>query len=332
MRIAKAPSFAPAEGKMRRARIQTISISVICAMAAGVLFVPASVAASGSLDITNTPVGQSLIQAASLRFSAAGYAISDQQLAVIKDTRGYVVAPKFVAYSTQATTPTGGSQPAPLGTDVLGFTTGTTEGQASSALTPAGQTDRARRAGQFASKASGGVSPNISSPSPTYNWINGWCLSRSYYGHGYVDTCFDEYKMANDPTSVNHWVLDYYGTLNGSGSGILAGQIYAVANSAGSAQSWTGYAPTGDSSGGCRSIPVSVSAAGASFGTSFDSCENISIWRASPQVVMGETWQWCTGIFCWGSMTGNRGLEVLIGVSVRRNGWPIWSLYNSEAP
>jgi hypothetical protein len=70
--------------------------------------------------------------------------------------------------------------------------------------------------------------------------------------------------MTNDPTSVGHWVLDFYGTLHGSGSGILAGHISAF--------------------------------------------------------------------YCWGSMLGNRGLEILIAVSVPRNAKPIWNLGNSEAP
>jgi hypothetical protein len=304
-------------------------------MAGSITVNPGTAAAantSGPRDISNTPVGQGLIHSASLRFSADGYAISDNQLAVIEDARGSVIAPKSVIYSTHAATVADGTLPAQLNADVLGFTTGAVGAQASSALTPAGQKARALRAGKLGSRVGGGVQPALSAPAPTFNWVNGWCLSRAYYGHGYVDTCFDEYKMSNDPTSVDHWVLDYYGTLHGSGAGIVGGQIAAAANSAGSSQSWTGYAPTGDTSGGCRSIQVSLSVAGAGFGTSFDTCENISIWRNSPQVQMSETWQWCTGWYCWGSMTGNRGLEILIGVSVPRNGWPIWSLYNSESP
>lgn len=280
-------------------------------------------------DITRTPQGRALAEDAAGRWAKQGAPSLARDAVVLQDDKGWVVAPKGVKTTADAT-----------GVVQLDVVPDDAASQSDrSAVTHHGQlrATSARPALYAPLRADAAGPASMADLTPQVDWelIRYGCASRytAASGWGWIDVCWRIWQMRPDNESTrDHYLLEYWGTVEGrTGFGVEEAFIRA-ADMAGDATTyhWVDAAPRSSSSGGCRIIPLGVGGSyagvGASISSSFQSCEQLDVTKGYPAVTMTVSWDYCQ-MWCMSGMRGSRELRLQEWVWVdqgKRYGWAFW--------
>jgi hypothetical protein len=269
-------------------------------------------------EITRTPQGQVLAKEAVGRWARHGAARPLDDVTVMQDADGWVIAPKELTVSVD-------------GSGAAGIQAGPTD--------PATASSDSSALLAIANTRVTDVPPTRVQPgyvTPQVDWeLKGYgCFSRltASSTYGWLDACYRMWQLLpdNDYTR-DHWLIEMWATAEGrSGSGLEWATIYAADYTGDSTyMNWVAAAPGASSSGGCRVIPLGVGASyasvGASISSSFQSCEQVDVTKSNPKVEMWETWDYCQS-WCYTGMIGARELRLEKWVWVAQGKYPIWNL------
>lgn len=149
------------------------------------------------------------------------------------------------------------------------------------------------------------------------------CFSRWHYDGVFMDSCYKEYVLLNEPdTDRNYYAMEYFGTAGpdpaGSPTRTLRDAGLAI-ESQDSRANWHDWDPRSDSSGGCSSITLGISAFGVGVSSSVQRCETWDMTK--PSDVNDPFWNMYEN-HDWPGTTGNREVAVWEAVTVPQGNTP----------
>lgn len=155
----------------------------------------------------------------------------------------------------------------------------------------------------------------------TLTWQSAYCYARYTEPVGWFDHCRQfGYIAADGDTSRDHWVFKQYGTCKSvSGMRMSLCSLSSVRKSGSTTQYWEDWAPTADTTGGCRSISISVSAFGVGVSGSYSGCETNDITKGAAAGTFTSAWK--------GSVASSeRAVQSQIAVGVPQGSTPAFTL------
>jgi len=152
-------------------------------------------------------------------------------------------------------------------------------------------------------------------------WQSPYCYSRYTEAVGWLDHCRQFAQVTYDgDSSRDHWVLKLYGTCKGnSGWWMQRCQLASVKNGT-TTQYWEDWSPKSDTSGGCRSISISVSAFGVGVSGNYTGCETSDITKGSAAGSFTSAWA------SSGVSQSERAVQSQIAVGVPNGQLPSYTL------
>ena len=161
----------------------------------------------------------------------------------------------------------------------------------------------------------------------TWSYVSGACFTRLQSAFGWLDSCYQVHKLTNDNDPRDFYKLEQYGSAGAMVLGkIYSGWLGAVKAASSSAMSWIDWSPRRTVTGGCQSIPLSVSALGVSFSASGIMCERWNVSKYADPGHYREEWS-CGCLPTLGQPYPNvREIDYLQVVSVANGKPAIWTL------
>lgn len=272
-------------------------------LAGAALFVSIAPAAAvdgraSPLEVTETAVGRRLAAEAGERHRALGGRVSDGRLRVWRVGPGDHVV--------------GETLPARLETAIRRLPDGRAELELRYEAQAPATTGRARPAALA---------------TPRWTLINQACFSRVSNSFGWLDSCFKMHRLSGESDGAwDYYQLEQYGSVGAKEPGkIYDGWLHGK-RSGSTAMTWVDWSPRGTISGGCVTVPISVSALGYGISASGLMCERWDIYKAAAGGDLKEQWG-CGCVFPFGQPYPNvREIDVMQAVKVAANARPTWTL------
>jgi hypothetical protein len=161
----------------------------------------------------------------------------------------------------------------------------------------------------------------------TWSYVSGACFTRLQNAFGWLDSCYQVHKLKNETDPRDFYKLEQYGSEGAKFLGkIYSGWLGAAKASSSSAMSWIDWSPRGTVTGGCQTIPLSVSALGVSYSASGIMCERWNVYKYADAGHYREEWS-CGCLPTLGQPYPNvREIDYLQVISVANGKSAIWTL------
>ncbi len=162
---------------------------------------------------------------------------------------------------------------------------------------------------------------------PRWSLVSGTCFSRIQNTWGWLDSCYKIHRLTGETDYAwDYYQLEQYGSVAAKEPGKIYDGWLHGRRSGGAAMSWVDWSPRGTLSGGCVTVPISVSALGIGISASGLMCERWDIYKAAAAGDFKEQWG-CGCIIPFGQPHPNvREIDLMQAVRVARNGIPRWTL------
>ncbi|MDF2732047.1 MAG: hypothetical protein K0S92_677 [Desertimonas sp.] len=162
---------------------------------------------------------------------------------------------------------------------------------------------------------------------PRWSPVGGTCFSRVSTTWGWLDSCYKMHRLIGETDATwDYYQLEQYGSVAAKEPGkIYDGWLHGKKAGA-TAMYWVDWSPRGTISGGCVTVPISVSALGFGISASGLMCERWDIYKAAAGGDFKEQWG-CGCIVPFGQPYPNiREIDLMQAVKVIRNASPSWTL------
>jgi hypothetical protein len=162
---------------------------------------------------------------------------------------------------------------------------------------------------------------------PRWTLLAGTCFSRVHTTWGWLDSCYKMHRLTGESDATwDYYQLEQYGSVAAKQHGkIYDGWLHGK-KSGSTTMYWVDWSPRGTISGGCVTVPISVSALGYGISASGLMCERWDIFKSATGGDLKEQWG-CGCIFPFGQPYPNvREIDLMQAVKVIRNASPKWTL------
>lgn len=161
----------------------------------------------------------------------------------------------------------------------------------------------------------------------TWSYVSGACFTRIQNAFGWLDSCYQVHKLTNERDPRDFYKLEQYGSEGAKVFGkIYSGWLGAMKAPTSSAMSWIDWSPRGTVTGGCQTIPLSVSALGVTYSASGIMCERWNVYKYADAGHYTEEWS-CGCLLSFGQPYPNvREIDYLQVISVANGKSAIWTL------
>lgn len=166
---------------------------------------------------------------------------------------------------------------------------------------------------------------------PYWKMTGSDCQSVMHYDGVYMDSCYKEYLLLNEPdSSRNYYALEYYGTAGPDPSASpprSLRQAGLAIESQDSRALWHDWDPRSDTTGGCSNYTIGVSAFGASVSSTHTRCETWDITK--PAAATAPFWNMYEN-FDWPGTLADREVALWEAVTVPQGNTPHAGWYLSR--
>ena len=163
--------------------------------------------------------------------------------------------------------------------------------------------------------------------SPRWVQTGGTCFSRIGNTWGFVDSCYKTHRLSGETDYYwDYFQLEQYGSVGAKQGGKIYDGWMRGYRGGSAKMYWVDWSPRGTLTGGCVTVPISVSAMGVGISATGLMCERWDIFKSATGGDLKERWG-CGCIIPFGQPYPNvREIDLMQAVKVLRNATPVWTL------